>query len=139
MEAFAPYGHALTALALFALMTLVLGPVSAGIKAKAGVTSGAAPAADYDSGVYRLYRAHENAVESLGPFAAMTVAAILANAAPFWVNLAASVFLLTRVVHLTVHVTGWGRADMGLRTYVYVAGFLCCLLLGVLTIGAVFT
>ena len=138
MEAFAPYSHALASLALFALMTLVLGPVSANVKAQAGVPSGAAPAADYGNVVYRLFRAHLNAVETLGPFAGVTLAAILAGAAPFWVNLAASVFLVARIVHLVVHLGGWGKADMGLRSYVYVLGFLCCLMLGVLALIAAF-
>lgn len=138
MDAFAAYGHALTALVLFALIKLVLGPVSAARKSKDAVPSGAVPPADYASAAYRLYRAHQNAVESLGPFGVVTIAAILAGAAPLGVNWAASIFLLSRIVLLVVHLRGWGRPDVGLRTYVYLVGFLSCLVLGLLALAAVF-
>ena len=47
-----------------------------------------------------------NAIETSGPFIGATVAAILAGAAPFWVNLFASVFIVARVAVAYV-VTSW--------------------------------
>jgi uncharacterized MAPEG superfamily protein len=138
MEPFAAYGHAIVSVALFALITLVIGPLSAMQKAKAGVAPGAAPAPDYGDPVYRAYRAHQNAVENAGLFTAVTLAAILAGSAPFWVNLFASIFLVARILHLVIHLRGIGSPDMGPRSFAYVAGWLMCILLGVMAVVAVF-
>ncbi len=138
MEQFAAYGHAIVSLALVAVITLVLAPISAAEKAKLGLTAGAMPEPDYSSKAYRCWRAHLNATETIGTFAAVTVAAILAGAAPFWVNLFASLFFVARLVHAVVHVKGIGAEAAGIRTISFVFGTGMCFLLAVLAILAVF-
>ncbi|MDX1784676.1 MAG: MAPEG family protein [Roseovarius sp.] len=137
MNEFAAYGHAIVAMALMGVMTLALSPLSAMRKTAAGLAPGATPPQDYADATYRLHRAYSNAAETVGTFALVTLAAILAGAAPFWVNLYASVFFISRVVMLIIHLRG-GKADMGARSFAYVLGWLMCLLLAISAILAVF-
>ena len=139
MEPFAAYGHAIVALALFALMGLILNPLSAAKKAKDGVPSGASPEPDYSNPSYRWSRAYLNATEVSGLFTGVTVAAILAGASPFWVNLLATLFVVSRIIVAFVHIRGIGAPNNGPRTMIFAFGFFCCVLIGLLAIAAVFT
>ncbi|MDF1671742.1 MAG: MAPEG family protein [Roseovarius sp.] len=136
MDAFAAYSHAIVAMAATAVMLLIMGPLSAMKKTKLGLAPGATPEADYGSRCYRWHRAFGNLSESIGPFVAVTLAAILAGANPFWVNLLASLFLVARLVLAVVHVNGIGKPDMSVRSYAYVAGLLMCLILAGMAIVA---
>lgn len=137
MDTFAEYGHAIASLALFTIMVMVMSPISSLRKSGAGLAAGATPENAYDDPVYRWNRAYLNACEAIGAFAACTAAAILSGASPFWVNLFASVFLLSRLVHAFVHVRGIGAMNQGPRTFAYVVGWACCLALSVLAVFAV--
>ncbi len=138
MEQFAAYGHAIVSLAAFAMVGLILGPVAAARSAAAGYAPGEVPRADYRDTTYRTTRAYQNAMELAGMFAAVTLAAILAGANPAWVNGLASVFLISRLLLVVVHIMGLGRPNMGLRTVVFVVGWACCLILGLLAFVGVF-
>lgn len=138
MDGFEAYGHAIVALALIGLMGLLMGPIVGQRKAALGLAPGADPVADYGTAVYRWHRAHQNLSESTGFFVAVTVAAILAGVAPFWVNLFASIFLVARVVMLVVHVRGIGGAQMSLRSMGFGAGMVSCVVLALLAILEVF-
>ena len=137
MEQFAAYGHAIMAMAVIAVFQLLMAPLSAMRKSSAGLAPGAQPPADYADACYRWHRTYANLAESMGPFVAVTVAAILAGAAPFWVNLFAAGFLVARVVLAVVHIKGIGKPDMSIRSFTYVAGWLMCLGLAWLAIKAV--
>jgi len=136
MEAFAPYGHALVALAATAIFGLLMAPIAGMRKAALGLAPGAEPEAeaDYASPAYRWHRAYLNLAESMGFFAAVTVAAILAGGRPFWVNLYASVFFVSRVVMAVIHIRGLGGADRSLRSFAYALGMLMCVLLALTAI-----
>lgn len=138
MEALAAYSHALAALIAFALIVLALSPFSALAKQNRGLAPGATPAEDYSDRTYRLNRAYLNGCETLPTFLTVTVAAMLAGAAPFWVNLLASLVLVTRIAMLAVHLTGAGKPHTGLRTVFYVAGWACMIVLALLALLAVF-
>lgn len=137
MEAFAEYGHALVAIALTALLWAILNPVSA-IKKQDQVAPGGVPEQDYGSSAYRWYRAYMNLTESFGPFAGVTIVAILTGASPFWVNLFASLFFVGRILMLVVHIRGVGRPNAGLRTMMFVLGWGSTIVLALLTIAGVF-
>ncbi len=137
MEDFAAYGHAIVAMAGTAIFGLVLSPLSAMRKSAIGLAPGCQPEADYTSAVYRWHRTYANLSETMGYFVACTVAAILAGASPFWVNLFASIFFVSRLVLAVVHIKGLGKPDMSTRSFVYVAGWLMCILLGLMAIFAV--
>ncbi len=138
MEQFAAYGHAIVAMAGMAIFGLFLSPLSAMRKSKLGLAPGAEPTADYTSEVYRWHRAYGNLAETMGFFVACTMAAILAGANPFWVNLLASIFFISRVVLAVVHIGGIGKPDMSARSFIYVAGWLACVLLALMAIFSVF-
>ena len=138
MDVFAAYGHAIVALAGTALVGMVLNPVSAAKKSAKGVVSGAMPEPDYADPVYRWARTYQNLSEMMGFFVGATLAAILAGASPFWVNLLAALFFLTRLVVAVVHIQGWGRPNSGLRTMIFAIGWLACILLSLLAIVAAF-
>lgn len=138
MEQFAAYSHAIVSVAVFVILTLVLGPVSAVRKAGAGVAAGGTPAEDYGNPVYRWHRAYMNANESVGPFAAAVAMAILAGANPFWTNMLASIFLIARIVVLVVHVAGVGAMNQGLRSIVFGIGLFCTVAIALMAIVAAF-
>ena len=137
MEQATAYGHAILSMAGFALIALVLNPIAAAAKSKEGVTAGGSPNPDYGSRTYRLWRAHMNATEMMGVFAAVTLSAILAGASPFWVNLFASLFFVSRLVHACVHIRGIGAETGGPRTVVFVFGWAMCILLALMAVAAV--
>jgi uncharacterized MAPEG superfamily protein len=136
MEQFAQYSHAIVSLAVFALIGLAINPIAAVMKPGQGVTAGAVPPPDYGNVVYRWSRAYLNAAEMAGFFVAVTAAAILAGADPSWVNWLASIFLVSRVLVLIVHVGGFGSENMGPRTIIFVVGWLCCIILALMAIVA---
>lgn len=138
MEQFAAYGHAIVSLAGISLLILLLSPVSAMRKTSTGLAPGAQPEADYANATYRWHRCYANLTETVGVFAAVTVAAILAGASPFWVNLLASVFVLVRIALAFIHIRGIGKPNMSVRSYTYVIGWLICILLAVMAIYEVF-
>ena len=137
MEQFASYGHAIASVAAVAIFGLLMAPLSAMRKSRIGLAPGCEPVADYTSSVYRWHRAYANLSEMMGFFAAVTMAAILAGANPFWVNLLASLFFVSRLVLAVVHIRGIGRPDMSIRSFTYVAGWLCCLILALMAICGV--
>ena len=136
MEIFANYSHALAALAGFALIVMILSPLSAIPKEKANLAPGSTPSGDYDSQAYRLNRAYLNGTESLSAFVTVTLVAMIAGANPTWVNWLASLVLMSRVLHVFVHIQGIGRPHRGPRTFLYVFGWACMIALGVIGIAA---
>ncbi len=137
MEAFAEYGHAIASVALTVIFGLVMSPLSAMRKTAAKLAPGAEPEADYGSSVYRWHRAYANLSETMGFFVASVAAAILAGADPFWVNLLASIFFVSRLVLAVVHIKGIGKPDMSARSFLYVAGWLACIILCLMAVMAV--
>ncbi|KIC20996.1 MAPEG family protein [Leisingera sp. ANG-Vp] len=125
MDAFDAYSHALAALVIFTLIILALSPFSALAKQKAGLAPGATPQEDYAEKAYRLNRAYLNGCETLPAFLTVTLVAVLAGAAPFWVNLLASVVLVSRIVMILIHLQGSGKPHGGLRSVFYVIGWAC--------------
>lgn len=134
MEQFAAYSHAIAAIGGTAIVQLLLSPLSALKKQALGLAPGATPEQDYGNAAYRWHRAYGNLAENFGLFAAVTLAAILSGASPFWVNLLASLFLVIRVVLVVVHIRGIGKPDMSARSFIYVAGWAMCLILAFMAI-----
>lgn len=132
MRQFAQYGIAIASLAGFALLALALAPFAATRKARDGVVSGSSQITDDSSLTYRFWRTHRDATEIMGIFVASTAAAILAGATPYYVNLLAFFFLMSRVVHAIVQIGGIGPANYGLR--MSIAGWLVCGILALMAI-----
>ena len=135
MEAFAAYSHALTSLALWALLITVLGGFSTRGRTAENRCDCGKPKRNYDDPWYRSERAFMNAVETSGPFVAATVAAILIGASPFWVNLFASAFIVVRGAMAFFHIRTTNQAA---RSMCFAAGLFCILALILMTIIAAF-
>ncbi|APE45346.1 hypothetical protein BOO69_06620 [Sulfitobacter alexandrii] len=124
MAGFEAYGHAIMSLALWSVVSIVLGMIATRGKTAENTCACGHPKRDYSNVVYRRGRAFANAMEMSGPFIGATVAAMLAGAAPFWVNLLASVFLVSRVAVAAVHI---GTENQPLRSAVWMVGLICVL------------
>jgi uncharacterized MAPEG superfamily protein len=135
VEAFSDYGHAIAALALWALVTLTLSALSTRGRTAENRCDCGKPKRNYADLSYRSERAFMNAVEASGPFIAATVAAILAGASPFWVNLFASVFIVARIAVAYVHIA---TENQPLRSAIWSVGLVCTLALALLAVVAVF-
>lgn len=122
MEQFASYGPAIASVALWALVLMVLSGLSLKGRSADALCDCGLPKRDYADPVYRQHRAFQNALETSAPFLAATLAAILAGAGPFWVNLLAGVFLLSRIAMAVVHI---GTVNQSLRSACYGIGWLC--------------
>ena len=128
------YGHALVALAGWAVLMPVLAILAVAIPYGERTPSGH-PVRNYDDRGYRAHRAQQNAMEASGPFVAATVAAILAGAPPFWVNLLASVFLVARIATAAVHV---GTVNQPARSATWTVGVVCTLGLAIMAAWSAF-
>lgn len=135
MIEFDAYSHAIASLALWPILQIVLSMLSnVGLSAENRTASGH-PKREYSDPAYRRSRAFANAIEMSGPFIAATVAAILAGAAPFWVNLLASVFIVSRIVTAVVHI----RTEIQtLRSATWMVGLLCVVILAIMAVRAAF-
>lgn len=138
MGMFAEYSHAISSVVLFTLVVLFLAPFSALAKQGKGLAPGATPEQDYSDQAYRLNRAYLNGTETLPAFVAVVTAAVLLGTSPFWVNLLASVALVARLVMLVVHIKGMGKPNSGLRSVLYVLGWACMFVIGLMALVAAF-
>lgn len=127
------YGHALVALALWGVVVLILSGLSVAGKPRARCDCGAVKR-DYSDPAYRRHRAFQNALETSPAFISALLASIAVGAAPYLVNLFASVFLVSRVLMAVVHV---GTENQRLRSLLYGVGWLCVILLALLALSAV--
>jgi uncharacterized MAPEG superfamily protein len=133
MEIFDAYSHAIASLAIWALVSIVLSMIATrGLTAENRCDCGK-PKRDYSNIVYRRDRAFANAMEITGPFVAVMVAAILAGAAPFWVNVLASVFLVSRIAMAAVHIR---TENQPLRSVTWMFGFFSVIALAIMAIVA---
>lgn len=135
MEIFAPYSHAIAALALWALVMIVLSMLSIVGRTPENRCDCGKPKRDYSDPVYRRERAFANAIETSPAFMAATMAAILAGGSPLWVNILASVFLLARLAMAFVHIR---TENQSLRSATFTVGWLCVVLLALTALVAVF-
>jgi len=134
MEGLAEYSHAILSLALWSvIVALLAGASTLGRSAEKRCECGK-PKRDYSDVVYRRERAFMNAVENSGPFVAATVAAMLAGAPAFWVNLLASLFVVARIAMAVVHIK---TENQSLRSTCFAVGWFCMLGLAVLAVVAV--
>ena len=135
MEIFDAYSHAIASLALWPILQIVLSMLSnVGLSAENRTDSGH-PKREYSDPAYRRSRAFANAIEMSGPFIAATVAAILAGASPFWVNVLASVFIVSRVVTAVVHI---GTENQIARSATWMIGLICVISMAVMAALAAF-
>ena len=135
MEIFDAYSHALAAMGGYALVMMVLGAMSTVGRSADNRCACGQPKRDYDDVVYRRGRAFMNSVETVGPFVAAVMAAMLTGGSPFWVNLLASIFLVARVATAFIHI---GTTNQALRSATWGVGAVCIAALAVIGIVGAF-
>lgn len=135
MEQFTAYSHAIASLGLWALLNVILSMVATRGRTAENRCDCGKPKREYSDPVYRADRAHMNAIENSGPFIGATVAAILMGAAPFWVNVLASVFIVARIAMAFVHIR---TENQPMRSLFYVVGLVCVIGLALMAIFSAF-
>ncbi|MGB7242156.1 MAG: MAPEG family protein, partial [Sulfitobacter sp.] len=93
------------------------------------------PKRDYADPFYRRDRAYRNALETSPALIGVILAAILAGAAPFWINLLAAIFILSRIAMAYVHIR---TENQNLRSMCYGVGWFSIVLTGIFALVAVF-
>jgi uncharacterized MAPEG superfamily protein len=81
-----------------------------------------APADPLPPWVNRANRAHQNAVENFGPFAAVVLAGQLMNAHTGLTVACAAIYFYARLAHAVVHVSGFGQFRA--RTLLFTIGWI---------------
>ena len=84
--------------------------------------------------VQRANRAHQNAVENIGPFAAIVIVAHLADVHTGATATAATVYFFARVLHAVVHISGFGL--LWARTLVFAVSWLAMLTIALAVLRA---
>ena len=135
MELFDAYSHALASLAGYALLMIALSAMSLSGRTDEHRCDCGQPKRDYNDAVYRRGRAFQNSIESVGPFVAALMAAILTGGSPLWVNVFASVFLLARIAMAVLHI---GTTNQNMRSATWVVGVVCVIALAVIGIIGAF-
>ena len=135
MEIFAAYSHALASLGGYAILMTVLGAMSTAGRSPDNRCECGQPKRNYDDVVYRRGRAFMNSVETVGPFVAALLAAMLTGGSPLWVNIFASIFVLARVATAVAHI---GTTNQTLRSATWAIGLFCVLGLAIIGIVGAF-
>lgn len=135
MEIFAPYSHAIAALAIWGLMMILLGNLTTlGRSAEKRCDCGK-PKRDYSDPWYRRERAFANAIETTPAFLSTTLAAILAGASPVSVNWLATLYIVARIAMAFVHIR---TENQPMRSAFFGIGWLMLILMGLLALYTVF-
>ena len=136
MENIAAYGPAIIAILVYTLITLLQGAIVGAKKATANMTPGGDPENNYDDALFRINRAHQNAVESLAPITIALLACVLTGVSAWWVNILLALFVVIRVIYIYIYLGNLGKASNGTRTFVYVAGWAVNVILCVMAIAS---
>jgi uncharacterized MAPEG superfamily protein len=82
--------------------------------------------------VTRANRAHVNAVENFGPFAAVVLIAQLVNVSTPTTVACAEIYFLARLVHAIVHISGFGKFRA--RTVLFTIAWIAFLVYGIVVL-----
>lgn len=119
------YSTSILGLLLICLLPLVLANIVGPAKGKAGSIGGPVADARDENTLFRLDRTHANTVESIVPFVAPAILAIMVGAAPGLLATLVWLFLSIRVAYSVVYIRGGAAAKGGnLRTILHVLGSL---------------
>jgi uncharacterized MAPEG superfamily protein len=133
------YSAGILGLLLICLLPLVLANIVGPFKGKAGAVGGPVADARDENFLFRLDRVHSNTVESLLPFVAPAILAIMLGVGPGLLAMLVWAFLAIRVAYSVVYLRGGALAKGGsLRTVLHVLGTLTTVALMVIAALAAF-
>jgi uncharacterized MAPEG superfamily protein len=124
------YSAGILGLLLICLLPLVLANIVGPFKGKAGLVGGPVGDARDENFLFRLDRAHSNTIESILPFVAPAILAIMLGVGPGMLAILVWVFLAIRVAYSIVYLRGGALGKGGsLRTLLHVLGSLTTIVL----------
>ena len=128
-------------LLLTAILTAVLWiPVVIGYVASRGpltpATYRTAPTGALPDWVNRANRAHQNAVENLGPFAAVVLVAQAVGVSTAVTQVSAAVYFYARLAHAVTHISGFGRFRA--RTVLFTVAWIAFVVFAVVVLQGAF-
>jgi uncharacterized MAPEG superfamily protein len=124
------YSASILGLLLICVLPLVLANIVGPFKGKAGAVGGPVADARDENFLFRLDRAHSNTVESVLPFVAPAILAIMLGVGPGLLATLVWAFLVIRVAYSFVYLRGGALAKGGsLRTILHVLGSLTTIVL----------
>jgi uncharacterized MAPEG superfamily protein len=133
------YSASILGLLLICLLPLVLANIVGPFKGKAKLAGGPVADARDENLLFRLDRAHSNTVESILPFVAPAILAIMLGVASGLLAMLVWAFLAIRVAYSFVYLRGGALAKGGsLRTVLHVLGSLTTIALMVIAAMAAF-
>jgi uncharacterized MAPEG superfamily protein len=133
------YSAGILGLLLICLLPLVLANIVGPFKGKEGAVGGPVADARDENFLFRLDRAHSNTVESILPFVAPAILAIMLGVGPGLLAMLVWAFLAIRVAYSFVYLRGGALAKGGsLRTALHVLGTLTTVALMVIAALATF-
>lgn len=135
-EVLAPYASSIIGLMVTGIIMLLLGPIVAAKKAAAGITPGSEPDKGYDDGIYRIHRAHMNAVENYAQFAIPALFAMLLGVSAVWVCWLVWLTVAARLAYTAVYLMNIGKPAQSIRTFVYVGAWAVNVVMVVLVVMA---
>lgn len=137
-ETLATYQTALMLSALLIVAVHAQSFLSAMYKIVLGKQAPGVPAAgDYTDKTFRIYRSHMNSVENLSMFLGALAIAIVAGVSPTLVNWCVIIHVIARLAFWAIYYTGIGALAGGIRTIVFVTGFMASLVLGIAALFAI--
>ena len=130
-----------TAIALAALLVIAVhlqSFLSAMFKIVLGKQApGVAAAGDYSDRTFRIYRTHMNSLENLSMFLGALIFAMIAGVSAGLVTWLVIIHVVARLAFWAVYYTGLGALAGGLRTIVFVTGFMASMVLAIAALFAV--
>ena len=133
------YSAAIIGLLLICLLPLIHANIVGPLKGKAKLVGGPVTDARDENLLFRVERAHSNTVESITPFVAPAILAIILGVSPGLLAWLVWAFLALRVAYSLVYVRGGGLAKGGsLRTILHVLGTLTTIALMIAAAMAAF-
>ena len=119
-------GYSLSVLGLLVLaaVILILSPIVAPLKRRAGIAPGGLPEGGYDNGLYRLDRTYQNAVENFAIFAVPALLAMMLGIGQGFLALLVWIHVAARLVYNAMYLRKIGAPIGGIRTMVFAVGWL---------------
>ena len=120
-----PYTPTLAALAVLSILVLVQGFAAGALGYGTGEEIVGMPLkGDHSKRSFRVIRTYGNSTENFPALAASAVLAIVVGVAPLLVNWLVGLHVVCRLLFGAIYYAGWGKAQGGPRTIVYVIGLL---------------
>ncbi|MGB8817187.1 MAG: MAPEG family protein [Rhizobiaceae bacterium] len=133
------YSAGILGLLLISLLPLIHANIVGPFKGKEGLVGGPVADARDENFLFRLDRAHNNTVESILPFVAPAILAIMLGVGPGLLAILIWAFLAIRVAYSVVYLRGGALAKGGsLRTILHVLGSLTTIVLIIIAALAAF-